>query len=384
MTRPARLDKHRQAVVAGIHALPFSKNIGMPERHGGALAILGALEDAGLEVADVDAMFRYFWEPTTEMEMARILGVPNLRMFGEVDYGGGAGPPTVGLAAMAIENNMADVVVVWRSRNRSSGGRPWASQFQATGQNQFEWPYHLVRPVDGMAFHTRHWIHKYGWTPEVTGRAAVTIRGHANNNPMAMMRDKPMTMDDYINVRLVADPLRLYDCCLETDGALALVLTSAERAADLDVTPAHVQGFAMGSGPDMTAMTFFYGDEMGRTPNHWVAPDLWRNTGLQPKDIDVCQIYDAFTPQIPIFFEEFGFCGEGESPDYMAEGKNPPYNTSGGGLSEAYVHGFNLLVEGVRQIRGTSVNQVDDVNHVIVTGGNVVPTGSIVFSKDPW
>ncbi len=380
---PHRVAKHRQAVVVGIHALPFSKNLGMTERRSGALAILGALRDAGLGVADVDGMFRFVWEGTTEMEMARILGVENLRMFGEVDYGGGAGAPTVAHAALAIENDLADVVVVWRARNRSSGGRPWASQLRATGQDQFERPYHVVRPVDGMAFHVRHWIHRYGWTPEVLGRVAVTQRAHARRNPAALMQ-RPMSMDDYLAARMVAEPLRLFDCCLETDGALAMVLTSAERAADLDVVPAYVTGFALGSGPQMTAMTFFYGEQLGVTPSRWVAPELWRNTGLTPADVDVVQIYDAFTPQIPIGFEEYGFCKEGEAPAYMAAGSNPPYNTSGGGLSEAYVHGFNLLVEGVRQVRGTSTAQVDDVRHSLVTSGNVVPTGAIVFSKEPW
>ncbi len=384
MSGPTRVPQSRQAVVVGIHALPFSKNIGMTERKSGALAILGALRDAGLSVSDVDGMFRFVWEGTTEMEMARILGVENLRAFGEVDYGGGAGAPTVAHAALAIERGLADVVVTWRARNRSSGGRPWVEQLRATGQDQFERPYHVVRPVDGMAFHTRHWIHRYGWTPEVLGRVAVTQRTHAQTNPMAMMRDKAMTMDDYLGARMIADPLRLFDCCLETDGALGMVLTSAERARDLDVPPAYVTGFAMGSGPQMTAMTFFYGAELGPTPNRWVAPELWRNTGLQPRDLDVVQIYDAFTPQIPIAFEEYGFCKEGEAPGYMAEGANPPYNTSGGGLSEAYVHGFNLLVEGVRQVRGTSSSQVPDVQHSLVTSGNVVPTGAIVFSKEPW
>ncbi|MEB2286291.1 MAG: hypothetical protein B6D46_08050 [Polyangiaceae bacterium UTPRO1] len=383
MTRPARTVRHRQAAVVGIHALPFSKSIGMTERRAGALAILGALADAGLEVADVDAMYRFVWENTTEMEMARILGVENLRAFGEVDYGGGAGAPTIAHAAIAIENSLADVVVCWRARNRSSGGRPWASQLHAVGQDQFERPYHIVRPVDGMALHTRFWIEKYGWQPEDLGRVAVTQRQHARRNPAALMQ-KPMTMDDYLASRLIADPLRLFDCCLETDAAMAMVLTTAERAADLRTPPAYVTGFGMGSGPQMTAMTFFYGEELGATPSRWVAPELWRNTGLRPADIDVVQFYDAFTPQIPLGFEEYGFCKEGEGPAFMQSSACPLYNTSGGGLSEAYVHGFNLLVEGVRQVRGTSTTQAPNVRHSLVTSGNVVPTGAIVFSKEPW
>lgn len=383
MTRPARVARHRQAAVVGIHALPFSKNIGMTERRAGGLAILGALADAGLGVKDVDGMYRFVWENTTEMEMARILGVENLRAFGEVDYGGGAGAPTVAHAALAIENSLADVVVTWRARNRSSGGRPWVSQLHAVGQDQFERPYHIVRPVDGMALHTRFWIEKYGWKPEDLGQVAVTQRAHARRNPHALMQ-KPMTMDDYLASRLIADPLRLFDCCLETDAAIAMVLTTAERARDLGVTPVYVTGFGMGSGPQMTAMTFYYGDELGVTPARWVARDLWANTGLAPKDIDVVQFYDAFTPQIPLGFEEYGFCAEGEGPAFLRSSACPLYNTSGGGLSEAYVHGFNLLVEGVRQVRGTSTTQAPNVRHSLVTSGNVVPTGAIVFSKEPW
>ena len=383
MTRPARAARHRQAAVVGIHALPFSKNIGMTERHAGGLAILGALADAGLTVQDVDAMYRFVWENTTEMEMARILGVENLRAFGEVDYGGGAGAPTIAHAALAIENSLADVVVTWRARNRSSGGRPWVSQIHAVGQDQFERPYHIVRPVDGMALHTRFWIEKYGWKPEDLGRVAVTQRENARRNPAALMQ-KPMTMDDYLASRLIADPLRLFDCCLETDAAIGMVLTTAERARDLNVTPAYVTGFGMGSGPQMTAMTFYYGDTLGKTPSTYVAPELWRNTALTPKDIDVVQFYDAFTPQIPLGFEEYGFCKEGEGPAFMQSSACPLYNTSGGGLSEAYVHGFNLLVEGVRQVRGTSTTQAPNVTHSLVTSGNVVPTGAIVFSKVPW
>jgi acetyl-CoA acetyltransferase len=383
MTRPARVGRHRQAAVVGIYALPFSKNIGMTERHAGGLAILGALADAGLTVADVDAMYRFVWENTTEMEMARILGIRNLRAFGEVDYGGGAGAPTIAHAALAIESSLADVVVTWRARNRSSGGRPWVSQLHAVGQDQFERPYHIVRPVDGMALHTRFWIEKYGWTPEDLGQVAVTQRAHARRNPAALMQ-KPMSMDDYLGSRLIADPLRLFDCCLETDAAIAMVLTTAERAADLAVPPAYVSGFGMGSGPQMTAMTFYYGDELGVTPSRYVAPELWNNTGLTPKEIDVVQFYDAFTPQIPLGFEEYGFCGEGEGPAFLRSSACPLYNTSGGGLSEAYVHGFNLLVEGVRQVRGTSTTQAPNVRHSLVTSGNVVPTGAIVFSKEPW
>lgn len=355
----------------------------MTERRSGALAILGALADAGLTTDDVDGLVRYGWERTTEMEMARNLGVRNLRVFGDVDFGGGAGPVVLGHACEAIELGHADVVVLWRARNRSSAGRPWAGQLLAEGQDQFERPVGLIRPSDGMALHARVWMHRWGWRSEDFGLVAITQREHAQRNPMALMQ-KPMTMDDYLAARMISEPLRLYDCCLETDGALAMVVTSAARARDLEAAPVYVTGYAMGSGPDCYGMTFYYGDELGSTPAKYVAPELWRNSGLTPRDIDVCQLYDAFTPQVPISFQEFGFCAEGEAPAYMRSGDAPLYNTSGGGLSEAYVHGFNILVEGVRQIRGTSTTQVEGARHCLATGGNVVPTGAVVFSREPW
>src|SRR5919198_3615177 len=201
-----RNNRSRQPVIVGAHALPYSKDIGMTERHSGALAILGALEDAGLTVEDVDGICRYVWQPTTEMEMARVLGVPNLRFFGAQDYGGGAGAPTVALAAMAIELGLADVMVVWRSRNRSSGGRPWAGQMLAEGQDQFERPVGIVRPVDGMALLTRVWMHRYGWTREDFGRVAIYVREMARRNPGAMMHARPLTMEDYLASRWIAEP----------------------------------------------------------------------------------------------------------------------------------------------------------------------------------
>ena len=373
----------RTAVVAGLGALPFAKDIGMTERRAGALAILAALDEAGLQPADVDGMTRSVWERTTEMEMARLLGVGNLRYFGSVDYGGGAGAPLLAQAAMAIEHGVADVVVVWRARNRGSGGRPWAGQLLAEGQDQFERPHGLVRPVDGMALFARWWMERYGWSREDLAQVALRQREYAENNPAALMRT-PMNLDDYLAARMVAEPLCLFDCCLETDGALALVLTTADRAADLNLAhrPVAIGGYAWGSGVDTYAMTSLYGEQFGVTPAAAVADELWRRTGLTAADIDVAQLYDGFSPQVLIQLQEYGFCAQGDGPDYLRSAAAVPLNTSGGGLSEAYIHGFNLLVEGVRQVRGDAANQVAGVTHSLVTSGNVVPTGAVIFSKD--
>ncbi len=198
-------------------------------------------------------------------------------------------------------------------------------------------------------------------------------------NPAALMRT-PMTVADYRAARMVADPLCLFDCCLETDGALAMVLVSEERAASLNLRhpPAVVTGYAWGSGTDTYAMTSFY-DDLEATPARDVAAELWRRTGLTAADMDVAQLYDGFTPQVLMQLHEYGFCADGEGPAALASGL--PVNTSGGGLSEAYVHGFNLLLEGVRQVRGDAASPVPDVTHSLVTSGNVVPTGAVVFSR---
>jgi acetyl-CoA acetyltransferase len=377
---PARGGR-RQAAVVGIAALPYAKDIGMTEREAGARAILAALDDAGLTPADVDGLTRFLWETTTEIEMGRTLGMDGLKMFGCVDYGGGAGPPVVALAAMAIEVGLADVMVVWRARNRGSGVRPWMKEIAAKGQDQFEWPHGLIRPVDGIAMQTRVWMERNGWPQELLGSIAINNRNYATRNPMALMRD-PITMDDYLASRWICEPLRLFDCCLETDGALALVMTAADRARDLRQQPAYVTGYGFGSMPEQYLMTSYYGPNLEETSARYVGRELWKNTGLTAKDIDVVQWYDAFTPEIAVQFEEYGFCELGEAPSYLTSGEHVPYNTSGGSLSEAYVHGFNLLVEGVRQIRGASTSQVDEVAHCLVSGGNVVPTGAVVFSAE--
>jgi len=283
---------------------------------------------------------------------------------------------------MAIELGIADVMVVWRARNRGSGTRPWMKELAGLGQNQFHWPHGLIRPVDGIAMQTRYMIDRYGWPPELLGSVAINNRDHAARNPSALMRTR-ITMEDYLASRWISEPLRLFDCCLETDGALAIVMVAAERAPDLPQDPVYVTGFGLGSMPQQYAMTSYYGPKLEASSARYVAQEVWKNTALKPSDMDVIQFYDAFTPEIPMQFEEYGFCGEGEAADYLLSGAHVPYNTSGGGLSEAYVHGFNLIVEGVRQVRGESSSQVPEVSHCLVTGGNVVPTGAIVFSSEP-
>jgi acetyl-CoA acetyltransferase len=376
------------AAIVGIGHTEFSKNIGRPERTIALEAIKAALEDAGLTPADVDGLVKFSMENTMEVDICRSLGIPNLRFFGDVAYGGGAGCGAVGHAAMAIATGTADVVVVWRARNRGSGGRPWASKGNQVG-GEFQWflPFGLSRPVDQIAMLARRHMIEFGSTVEHLGAVAVAFREHAQNNPNALMR-KPMSMEDYLAARYVSEPLRLFDCCLESDGALAVVLTSAERARSLRKPAVLVRGFSQGIGPDHTVMANYFTRDPLDSPGAYAARELWRACGMGPTEIDCAQIYDAFSPLVPISLEAYGFCKPGEggpmaaSGALRADGGSLPSNTSGGSLSEAYVHGMNLIVEGVRQIRGESVNQAARAETCMVTSGNGVPTSALVLRRD--
>lgn len=376
----------RRAAIVGIGQTAFAKDIGRPERTIALEAIAAALADAGLTPRDVDGLVRFDLESTTEVEIARNLGIENLRFFASIAYGGGAGCATVALAAMAIATGQASVVVCWRARNRGSGGRPWAGTGAGVpGDKQFTAPYGLVRPVDQIALLARRHMHEHGTTSAQLGAVAVACRKHAARNPAALMRT-PMTLADHQASRWVAEPLRKLDCCLETDGALAVVVTSVERARDLRQRPAVVLAAAQASGERHFVMTDYYGPRFLETPSVFAARDLFARAGVSAADIDVAQLYDAFTPLVLWSLEEYGFCGAGESGPMAASGAlewpdgSLPTNTSGGGLSEAYVHGFNLILEGVRQIRGTSTSQVEGAELSLVTSGAGVPTSALILS----
>ena len=373
------------AAIVGVGHTEFSKNIGRPERVIALEAIKAALDDAGIAPREVDGMVKFSLENTFEVEVARNMGIPNVSFFGDVAYGGGAGCGAVGHAAMAIATGLAEVVVVWRARNRGSGGRPWASKSNKVGGDLQWWlPWGLTRPVDQIAMLARRHMMKFGSTAEQLGAVAVAFREHALNNPYAMMRDKPMTLFDYLASRYISEPLRLFDCCLESDGALAVVLTTPERARDCKQKPVLVRAASQGIGPDHVVMSNYFTADPLDSPGRYAGRDLWRLAGMGPDEVDCAQIYDAFSPLVVISLEEYGFVKHGEGGPFCAEGNlrlggGLPTNTSGGSLSEAYVHGMNLIIEGVRQVRGTSVNQVDGCETVFVTSGNGVPTSSLVL-----
>ncbi|HEX6310265.1 MAG TPA: lipid-transfer protein [Acidimicrobiia bacterium] len=378
-----------RTAVVGIGQTAFGKGLADSELSLACQAILTAIHDAGLAPGDVDGLALFSMEDGREVEVARNVGLGDITFFSQVGYGGGAGCGVVGHAAMAVATGQCRVAVAWRARKRAAKtSRPWAQvSRRITGHWQWSRPWGVVRPVDEIAMLTRRYMHEFGATRDHLANVALAARKHANRNPAATMYDKPLTREQYMEGRWISEPLCLYDNCLETDGALAVVITSAERARDLPHPPAYVHSFAQGIPRQHQTMTNYFCDDPLRGPAWACADALWRGADFGPADVKVAQLYDAFSPLIPLSLEGYGFCTRGEGGPFTDDGNiewpdgRLPVNTSGAGMSEAYVHGFNLVLEGVRQMRGTSTSQVDGADTCLVTSGEGVPTSALLLRR---
>jgi len=382
-----------RAAIAGIGATEFSKDSGRSELRLAAEAVSSALKDAGLTPSDVDGLVSFTMDGNSEIAVARELGIPELKFFSRIHYGGGAAAATVQQAAMAVATGVADVVVAYRAFNERSGMRFGQVSSAAAGQvnssgvdNAFHYPMGIATPAATVAMLARRYMHEYGATSEDFGRVAVVDRARAATNPRAWFYGKPITLEEHQASRWVAEPLHLLDCCQESDGGVALVIVSAERARDLPHRPAVIAAAAQGSGPDQYVMTSYYRDDLPALPEMGVVGrQLWEQSGLGPGDMDLAVLYDHFTPYVLMQLEELGFCGKGEAKDFIGGGTleldgKLPLNPHGGQLGEAYIHGMNGIAEGVRQLRGDAVNQVDGASRVLVTAGTGVPTSGLVLT----
>jgi acetyl-CoA acetyltransferase len=383
------------AAIVGIGATEFSKNSGRSELRLAAEAVRAALADAGLAPGDVDGLVTFAMDNNAEIAVAREVGIPSLTFFSRIQYGGGAACATVQQAVLAVLSGAADVVVCYRAFNERSGHRfGQVSSGLATTPTSagvdagWSYPMGLSTPAGDVAMIARRYMHQYGATSEDFGRVAVADRRHAATNPHAFFYGKPITLEEHQASRWIVEPLHLLDCCQESDGGVALVITSTERARDLPHPPVIVRGAAQGSGSDQFVMTSYYRDGLTGLPEMGIVGEqLWRQAGLAPEDIDVAILYDHFTPFVLIQLEELGFCPRGEARNFIADGAlelggRLPMNPHGGQLGEAYIHGMNGIAEGVRQLRGSAVNQVGDVEHVLVTAGTGVPTSGLVLGHD--
>jgi acetyl-CoA acetyltransferase len=379
------------AAIIGIGQTEFSKAAGRSETQLASEAILAALADAGLSTADVNGLVSYTIDPVEEVELVRALGIPEINFSSRIPYGGGGSQGVLLHAAAAISSGVADVVVAYRAIKARSGERfgragvGGRATSQHSGSTAMQWstPYGVLTPASWMSLNIVRYMHTYNVTSEDFGRAVVQFREYAANNPNAHFYKKPIVLEDHQASRWIAEPaIRLFDCCQETDGSVALVITSAERSTDSD-QPVIIAA-AAGAG--------LFEEEIAS--NHYrpnleimdgcvaMGNRLFDRTGINRSDIDVAMIYDAFSPMLFMQLEALGFCDFGEAKEFVADGHlrldgTLPCNTNGGLIGEGYIHGLNLTAEAVQQLRGKSSNQVDNPTTALVSAGR---TGVILRS----
>lgn len=382
-----------KSAIVGAANTEFSKNSGRSELQLACEAVRDAIADAGLKPSDVDGMTTFTMDNNDEIEVARAVGIGDLSFYSRVPHGGGAGTGCMHQAAMAIATGAAEVVVVYRALNGRSGHRyseGVSGNIMTADAIHWGWytPYGLMTPASWVAMYTQRYMHLTGCTRDALYEIAKTTRDHAATNPAALFYGHPFDRAQYDAQKQIVSPLSLYDCCLETDGGSAIVMTTPERAKDLKQTPVIVKGVGECAAANMESMTSFYRDEIAAIPSMDIAAQqAYAQSGLTPDDIDAAIIYDAFTPIVLWQLESWGFCPRGKAGEFVLNGGlrldgRLPCNTHGGQLSEAYIHGVNGIVEATRLVRGQSVNQPKKtVNNVLVTSGVGVPTGGALLGK---
>jgi acetyl-CoA acetyltransferase len=388
---------HRdRCAIAGIGATDFSRHSGRSDLSLATQAALAAITDAGLRAEDVDGIIRCDSDLVWPNDLMQSLGMTRLDYFGQVGPGGVAPCGMVGQAVAAILSGMATTVLVYRSLNGRSGRRYGLSPVISPvvgGNNSYDEyfaPYGLMTPGQIFGLLAQRHMIEFGTSEKDLGSIALTCRARANANPAAQMCNRPLTMGDYLEARMISAPLRLYDFCLETDGACAVIVTSTERAVDLAQPPALIRAVAHGSLPNPQPGIQFpvlMRESLTTLPARPTAETLYRRAGIGPADVDVAQLYDCFTITVLMQLEDYGFCAKGEGGPYASSGDidlggQTPINTGGGHLSEGYIHGMNHVLEGVRQIRGTSTSQVPGAEVCLVTS-TPLPPGSALILRRP-
>ena len=373
-----------KAVIAGIGQTEFSKNSGRSELQLASECILAALDDAGLTPADVDGMTTFTIDNNEDIDLVRSLGIERLRFSSRVPHGGGGSTGTLAHAMAAIESGLAEVCVVWRAMNERSEARFGVAHLApnsnsvGAGSGFLVWsmPFGALSPAAWTGVQAQRYMHSYGVCNEDLGRVSVLLRKHAATNPDAWFYEKPITLEQHQASRWIIRPIfRLLECCQESDGGVALVITSEERARDLRQPPARIVHATQAIPRNVETVTnYYHGDLEHFIEGEASAEELYRATGLGPQDMQVAMLYDHFTIAVHWQLEAYGFCKLGEARAFIEDGQieldgQIPLSPNGGLIGEAYIHGMNNITEAVRQIRGSAVNQVADVEHVLVSSG---------------
>lgn len=366
-------------------------------------AILNACEDAGISVKDIDGFAYYsgagagYGDKMDTADFMETLGIEEVTFTASLTSGGGGSAGSIGLARAAIVSGDATYVVSVMALQQAK--QRLGTVFAAVAPdpiNSFLQPSGLAGPGHLMSVLARRHMHLYGTTRDAFCEIALTERENAQNRPKARFRGKPLTREDYFSARMIAEPLCLFDFCQETDGAVAVITTSMDRARDLQQVPVPVVAVAHGGRREWGRAFAWMGmpdDYFASSGNRPIADRVYKQAGLTPADIDVALLYDHFTPMVLMQLEDYGFCDKGEGNDFVLDGNiryaatpkpgQIPVNTHGGQLSEAYIIGMTHIVEGVEQMRGTATNQVTDAQHALVTGGPAsLPVSGLILGRD--
>jgi acetyl-CoA acetyltransferase len=383
-----------KAAIVGIGQTEFSRQAGRTELQLACESVTAALGDAGLSPSDVDGLVSYTVDPVEETELVRSVGIAEVAYSSRIPYGGGGSMGVLLHAASAVASGAAEVVVAYRAIRARSGATRFGGAKVApsptsghAGTTAMQWcmPFGVLTPASWMALNSTRYMHEFGVRSEDIGRAVVQLRDYALTNPAAWGYQRPMTLEDHQASRWIVEPcIHLLDCCQETDGSVAVVITSRERADDLPQPPVAI-GAAAGAGlfEQEIASDHYRGDLSVMEGSVALARRLFGSFGFDREDIDVAMIYDAFSPILLMQLEALGFCRPGEAKDFVAAGNlgpdgSLPCNTNGGLIGEGYIHGLNLVLEGTRQLRGTAVNQIPDARTVLVTASR---TGAILTTR---
>jgi len=354
-------------------------------------AILAACGDAGLDPREIDGFASFSDDRNEATRLAAALGTRRLRSA-TMQWGGGGGGCCAAVAngAAAIASGQADCVVAFRALAQGQFGRfgQTTGIDSISGEKAYLMPYGVLAPPQRFAMRVRRFMHEHGIAQEALRAIALASYHHAQANPRAVMYGKPLDAQRYDDSRWIAEPFHLYDCCMENDGAAAVILVDAERAKDFSKHPVYLLGAAAGSG-------FRAGAHPHNAPDYasanfgTVAPDLYRMAGVAPADVGVVQSYENFTGGVLMALIEHGLLRADEANAFMtldnliAPSGRLPLNTSGGNLAECYMHGFELVLEAVRQVRGTSTSQAPRNDVALVIGGPMVsPVSNLLLGSE--
>lgn len=368
-------------------------------------AILKACEDAGISANQIDGIAYYstagagYLDKFDTASLMETLGIPYVGFSATLTSGGGGCPGAIGLATAGLMNQDCTYTVTLMALQQLPQHRLGVvfGSSAPNPENSFLQPSGLVGPGHLMSVLARRHMHLYGTQPEAFKEIVQATRENALDRPKAVRR-KPLSDEEYWNSPMLADPLRRLDFCLETDGAVAVITTTMDRARDCRHKPAVVHGVAHGGTREWGRAFAWMGmpdPDFASSGHKFVADRIWSQTGLTAKDMDVALIYDHFSSMVLMQLEDYGFCEKGEGSDYVLSGKirydkatrggvngGVPVNTHGGNLNEAYIIGMTHIVEGVEQVRGTTVNQVEDCEFALVTGGPAsLPVSGLVLRR---